>query len=187
MADDYFALLGLQRALTVGDAELKDAWHHTAATARDAETIHRAYATLRDPARRIGHLLELHGRKIDSEETPGERLFDLFFTVAAALKTADIVGTQIESTSSALHRAGLTNQLLTSLDELTLAGAAVAVERTNRDTQLTSLAANFLNFSDAEWEVLTSLGSDFAFLTKWTGEIQKRETRLQETLMGKIV
>lgn len=185
--EDYFATLGLRQALVLDDAQLKDAWHQAAAAASDAEEIHRAYSALRDPARRIGHLLERHGRTPAGAETPGARLFDLFFTVAAVLKNADAIVTQIESAASALQRAGQTPRLLTSLDDLTSAGAAVAAEKATRDTQLTSLAEKFPHMSNAEWDLLTSLGSDFAFLTKWAAEIQKRETRLQETLMGKIV
>ncbi len=187
MSADCFAVLGLRQALVIEEAELKNAWHRAAAVTADTEKIHRAYAVLRDPARRIEYLLTLHGRKTASAEKPGTRLFDLFFTVAATLKNADAVVAQIESATSALQRAGLTPTLLTSLDELTASAAAVTAERSTRDAQLASLASAFPTLADAEWETLAALGSDFTFLSKWDEEIQKRETRLQETLMGEIV
>ena len=187
MSENYFGALGMAQALVVHEAELKDAWHRAAAGNTNNEEIHRAYAVLRDPAKRIAHLLELHGRKSASAESPGAQLFDLFLEVAGTLKNADTIVTQIESATSALQRAVWTEKLLSNLDALSSAGAAVSAEKTRRDTQLTSLAVHFPNLSDIEWERLTSLGNDFTFLSKWDGEIQKRETRLQETLIGKIV
>jgi len=186
---DYFASLGIARGLFIDEPGLKNAWHAAAARAaepNEVEEIHRAYAVLREPARRIEHMLELHGRPAAGGEKPGARLFDLFFTVGAALKKADAVVAQIESAPSALQRAGLTPSLLTSLDALASTHVAVSEERSLRDAQLTTLAPVFPHLSDAAWESLASLGCDYAFLTKWSGEIQKRETRLQETLMGKI-
>ena len=187
MSEDYFGALGLEQALVVDAVELKDAWHRAAAGSTNSQEIHRAYAALRDPAQRIEHLLTWHGRKVVSSEKPGARLFDLFFTVATALKNADAIVAQIESATSALQRAGMTKTLLTSLEELTNASRLVAAERFTRNDQLTTLSQTFPNLMEVEWEFLTSLGNDFTFLSKWDGEIQKRETRLQETLMGKIV
>ncbi len=186
MAEDYFERLGMPQSPVIDELALKESWHRAAAQAENPEDVHRAYAVLRDQAKRIEHLLTLHGQKTVTSEQPGATLFDLFFTVAAALKTADEIGTRISEAATALQRAGLTNHLFVSLDELTAANQAITVEENTRSTQLNSLASHFPNLSCVEWEILASLGNDFAFLTKWETEIQKRTTKLQETLMGKI-
>ncbi|HEX8373361.1 MAG TPA: hypothetical protein VF585_11305 [Chthoniobacterales bacterium] len=188
MSGDYFQVLRMPQRLVFEEAELKDAWHRAASEAdpSKAEAIHGAYSVLRDPARRIEHVLALHSRTTASAEQPGARLFDLFFSVASALKAADAVVVQIEAAATALQRAGLAPRLLGSLDELAEARTAVQSQRAARETSLQELAARFPRLTDADWETLTSLGSDFSFLTKWAGEIQKRETRLQEMLIGQM-
>ena len=185
MNGDYFKLLGMSQALVVDESQLKDAWHRAAALAENPEEVHRAYAVLREPARRIEHLLALQGRKTGGNEKPGATLFDLFFTIGATLKKADDIYRRASEATSALQRAGLTGELLASLDELQSAGQFILTEKDQRKAELT--AFSFPNLSDQEWETLATLGNDFSFLSKWENEIRKRESHLQEILIGKIV
>jgi DnaJ-domain-containing protein 1 len=184
---DYFAVLGLSRSPVLEEKDLKEAWHQAAATTANSEEIHRAYAVLREPAKRIEHLLTLAGKKTAHSEKPGATLFDLFFSVADVLRKSDAVSARISTANTALERAALTHELLASLDGLAVAQQSISSENLERKQRLLALSENFPDLTTEAWKNLATLGNDFAFLGKWKQEIEKRETRLQETLLGKIV
>ena len=133
MSGDYFELLGLPRKILLEESELKDRYHQAAASQANAEAVNRAYAILKEPAQRIGHLLTLHGRHHISNKQPGASLFGLFFDVSNELKKSDETIAALKSAPSALQRAALIDPVLSLLGDL---GKTVDLVQTTVDPRI---------------------------------------------------
>ncbi|MEY2564419.1 MAG: DnaJ subfamily er 11 [Verrucomicrobiota bacterium] len=190
---DYFALLNQPRAPWLDPDQLKDAYHkQTLQTHPDAQpsgrsegadsafsTLNEAYQVLQDPKRRLQHLLSLEGRPPSSSgQTIPKQLDDLFPEVGALTQRAQLLVEKFNATSNALSRSLLKPSLLefqrdaketreklralsdVSLAELHAIGEVWAKDRT--DT----------------FDRLLDLYYTFAYLTRWTAQLEEMEFQL---------
>ena len=184
---DCFALLQLPQSILLDERTLKDQYHALAAVKNESEeTINQAYGILKEPAKRIAHLLSLHQRPSPAGERPEAALFDLFFVINTVLNKSDAVISAIATANSALQRASQAAGLLTSLQELEDTIAQVNASEAQRSQNLEELNTRFPELADTEWKRLTEIGSDLVFLTKWKQEIGKRQTQVHEVMTGLI-
>ena len=185
MVADCFALLQVPRMILLDERVLKDRFHLMMAAKEAApETLNEAYALLKVPARRIAHLLTLHGRTPVTGEQPEAGLFDLFFDVSTVLKKADELIANIGAASSAVQRAALTEAVLASLQNLESTVDLVNASEARHLDNLREIDLSFPELDEAQWKRLAEIGGDLVFLTKWKQEVGKRLTRMQEAIMG---
>ncbi|HEV3409330.1 MAG TPA: DnaJ domain-containing protein, partial [Chthoniobacterales bacterium] len=112
---DYFALLDQPRQPWLDPEQLKQAFHartlqaHPDARPNESRNsfaeVNEAYQVLRDPKRRLQHLLALHGDAPSPQaaRVPTE-LEELFPRVAGLLREAEIVQGRITTAATALTR-----------------------------------------------------------------------------------
>ena len=183
-AFDAFAILGLDRALTIDDADLNSAWkelsrtHHPDQETGDTDqsaTVNRAYDLLRAPSRRLRHWLELQGIAIGRQASIEPSLMDLFSRIGPLLQEADEVLQKRSAASSALAKALLAESEIATQQRLqdllaTLQGELAAT--TDRFPTLESGTSP--GNSDEALGALARLG----FLEKWQQQVQERVMNL---------
>ena len=191
---DYFALLAQPRRPWLNPDELKQTFHARTLQAhpdvRSADDsasnsealfaeINEAYQVLREPKRRLQHLLDLTGapRAVQSAAIP-PALEDLFPAVAALTQRADAV---IEKAAAA------TNSLSLSLVKGESVAALAAIEGMLAQLQnLHEQATATLREVDERWcsdpnpelPALQGLYLQFSYLARWIAELEERRARL---------
>ena len=124
--EDAFAYFGISRRPLIDEPALKETYlrlaadRHPDASGGDDEEFHlvqEAYKTLRDPATRLRHLLELvfPTFKRDGGHVPHA---DLFLQAGNAVQAARTVWQRFENTSSALARALLSPEIAEALRQI---------------------------------------------------------------------
>lgn len=186
---DYFALLDQPRAPWLDPEKLKDTYHQKTLRAHpDAQTsrpgaeasdetftsLNEAYQVLQDPKRRLHHLLSLEGAAPSStDQTVPNQLHDLFPAVGALAQRANLLLEKIRATSNALSRSLLKPQILEVQNE------AGKVRERIQDLSDASLAE--LGRINTAWatnpvgqmEALSSLYFAFAYLTRWSTQLDE--------------
>jgi curved DNA-binding protein CbpA len=181
--DDAFALFGLKRRPLLDEAALKEKYlrlaanRHPDASGGDEEKFHRvqeAYKTLREPAARLRHLLDLEfpAHRKDGEQAPHA---ELFLRAGSALQAARAVSQRLESTSSALARALLSPEIAAALRQIREAFQSVQQAEDELAGQLEDLDRRWPDVSPDE---LSGLASSFRFLARWTAQLSEWEFRL---------
>lgn len=186
---DYFALLDQPRRPWLDPEKLKDSYHQKTLEAHpDTQTsrpgaeatdtaftsLNDAYQVLQDPKRRLHHLLSLEGAAPSStDQTVPNQLHDLFPAVGTLTQRANLLLEKIGATSNALSRSLLKPQILEVQNE------AKQVRARIQDLFDVSLAE--LRRIDAAWatnpteqlEALSNLYFAFAYLTRWSAQIDE--------------
>lgn len=182
---DLFALLEQPRRPWIDEHAVKEAFHRRASRAHPdltggdsafAVDLNAAFATLRDPVKRLRHFLELEDPRAleEPQVIPGD-LGELFPRVAAARQALTTYAARRRVAGSAVARALLT-------DEEHAAKAAADHARTILEKRLTE-ALDEVRALDAKWPfpeahtALAGLLARLAYLTRW--ERQLREAALQ--------
>jgi hypothetical protein len=152
---DFFAFFGFKRAAAIDLGELKNRFHHLAASehpdvagASDFAQLNVGYQTLLDPKKRLAHLLELQGSNTASIAEPPPDLVTTFFEVAAALHTRDVAAINARCAQLTAIR----DQMVKSLCDL-------------RADELSSLRASHQHF---------------AFLDRWLEQLNEAAFRAGE-------
>lgn len=193
---NHFAALGLPESLLLDESVLRDAFHtrsallHPDANGADTAGFQRlndAFHTLRQPAKRLLHLLELHGKKAAANNQPPRELSDLFFQIGTALQNADRILRQHDQTTNPLQKALLLDPLLQHTDQLADILGILEQQETKHLENLLPLQEAWPHLSDAQWPLLASTAEALSYLGKWQSEIQERQTRITETTSGAIL
>jgi curved DNA-binding protein CbpA len=179
---DAFELLRLPRRPLLDEAQIRAAFQRRAAEVHpdvagggesDFAELTKAHETLRDPALRLRHLLELEGAVGTSTAIPAE-LAVLFPRVAQARQRIDAFLAKRAEARGGIARALLAGEGATVRKEAEETAQALGAEyvRAVRDLQL----------ADAAWPEmsgLVALQGRFAFLGKWSSQLREALLRLE--------
>jgi hypothetical protein len=182
--EDAFALFGFERRPLIDEAALKERYlqlaaaRHPDSSGGGDEKFHHlqeAYRTLREPASRLRHLLEL--------ESPSERRnaagaaphADLFLSAGSAVQSARTIAQRLENTTSVLGRALLSPEIAAALRQVREAFQSIQEARDELAQRLADLDRRWPEVSPNE---LTVLASSFKFLERWAAELSEWEFRL---------
>ena len=180
---DHFATLDQPRRPWLDPEALRECFHRAAAQHHpDAAgggderfaALNAAYATLREPAPRLRHLMELAAPDLLARPAViPPALGDLFMQLAARRRAAETFLQKRSAASSPLARALLAaEQSALRLDLDT----ALAQLTTSHDTALAELRAldtAWPSHTPADLETLATLQARFAFLAKWTAQLRE--------------
>ena len=181
--EDAFSLFGLERRPLIDEAALKEKYLRLAATRHpdlsggNDEKFHLlqdAYKTLREPAERLRHLVELEfpGCGIQSESTPHT---ELFMSAGSAVQAAKAIFSRLENTTTAMARALLAPDIAAALEQVRGALQSIQQARDQLKVRIENLDARWPEVSVAE---LAALASSFAFLSRWKSQLSEWEFRL---------
>ncbi len=176
-AEDYFALLDLPRQADLSEEEIQAHYHQRIAAchpdkatskeerahfAERATALNVAWTTLRHPASRVRHLLDLIAPDQTRDSSLAPELMELFARTGQALQIADACLSEKARANSALAKALLIERELDAQEQLQDALAAV--------TQ----AQNAVDFSATEPDALRELYTQLSFLEKWQSQLNER-------------
>ena len=186
---DYFALLDQPTRPWLDPEKLKDSYHQKTlkahpdtqtsrpgpdATSTPFASLNEAYQVLQDPKRRLHHLLNLKGAAPSStDQTVPSPLHDLFPAVGMLSQRANHLQEEIQAASNALSRSLLKPQILEVQSQ--------AREVRARIQELFDVSLAELRRIDAAWgtnpteqiEALSNLYSAFAYLTRWSAQVDE--------------
>lgn len=181
MAADCFQLLGLPRAATLSQDEVRAAFQKAAAAAhpdaaadgteRAARTaqftaLNEAAATLTSLPRRLRHLLELEYPEIAAQKTGApmdDAMMDLFSLTAATVQRAAAVQAQKRTAATALARAVLAPQEMQAQEQLEATTQKVEAARASLEADLTDIHTG---------AALAAAAARAAFLEKWQAQLR---------------
>ena len=181
--EDAFAVFGIDRRPLIDEAALKETYlslaadRHPDASGGDDEGFHlvqEAYKTLRDPAARLRHLLELAfpNFKKESGHVPHA---EIFLRAGNAVQAARTVWQRFENTSSALARALLSPEIAEALRQIRAASGFVEEAEDDLEGQLGQLDTRWPDVSPDE---LSALATAFRFVSRWKSQLSEWEFQL---------
>jgi len=187
---DYFALLDQPRAPWLDLEDLKEAYRRKTlethpdtggaerTDARFAE-INKGFQILEDPKRRLQHVLELEGRPppASGQSVPGP-LHDLFPKVGALIQRAQQLSHKLGATSNALSRSLLKPEALEVQRELVATRAALRNLEKKALGELEASNVGWMSDRSAKFERIADLYYAFAYLSRWTAQLDEIEFQL---------
>jgi curved DNA-binding protein CbpA len=181
--EDAFAVFGISRRPLIDEPALKETYlrlaadrHPDASGGKDEEfhLVQEAYKTLRDPATRLRHLLELAFPTFqkDGANVPHA---ELFLRAGTAVQAARTIWQRFENTSSALARALLSPEIAEALRQIREASGLVQEGEDELARQLEDLDTRWPNVSADE---LSALATAFRFVSRWKSQLSEWEFQL---------
>ena len=181
--EDAFAFFGISRRPLIDEPALKETYlrlaadRHPDASGGDDEEFHlvqEAYKTLRDPATRLRHLLELvfPTFKRDGGHVPHA---DLFLQAGNEVQAARTVWQRFENTSSALARALLSPEIAEALRQIRAASGFVQHADDELARQLEDLDSRWPDVSPDE---LSALATACRYVSRWKAQLSEWEFQL---------
>ena len=162
----------LTRSAATHPDKFTDPAEKETAQARFAE-LNTAHETLRDPKRRLQHLLTLErGRKPDEVHDILPATADLFQQVGQLLRDLAPFLAQREAETSPLLKAQTYPKALDWLEQVTTLQKTLTQSLQHLDTQLQSLNKNWTP------ETLEPLFHQYSYLQKWREQLNDRAMRL---------
>jgi curved DNA-binding protein CbpA len=162
----------LTRSAATHPDKFTDPTEKETAQTRFAE-LNTAHETLRDPKRRLQHLLTLErGHKPDEVHDILPGTADLFLQVGQLLRAIDPFLAQREAETSPLLKAQTYPQALDWLEQLTPLQQTLTQTLQHLDTQLQSFNKNWTP------ETLEPLFHQYSYLQKWREQLNDRAMRL---------
>ena len=190
---DFFALLDQPRRPWLDPEKLKEAFHaktlrtHPDANARGADAIaaesafaqiNEAHQVLRDPKRRLQHLLSLEGRPpAAGGGTVPREIADAFQAVAASTQTADVALQKTAAATSPLSRSLVAVELSQARSGIDEALGTLLALRQEADAELRDLS-DAAAAADDRFSRLENLYFRYAYLTRWIGQLEEKRTQL---------
>jgi curved DNA-binding protein CbpA len=137
-------------------------------------SLNEAYQVLRDPKRRLHHLLTLEGTApSSSDQTVPQHLHDLFPVVGALTQRANLLLEKIRVTSNRLSKSLLKPQILEVQNEAK--GVREKIQNLS-DASLAELRQINLAWAknpEEQIEALSKLYFAFAYLTRWSTQLDE--------------
>jgi curved DNA-binding protein CbpA len=179
---DYFALLDQPRQPWLEPEQLKQAFHtktlslHPDTQPKQSETgfaeINEAYQVLRDPKRRLEHLLDLEGyRPPKRSAVIPKQVEALFPAIASLMRNADVLAGKLREATHALSRSLLKAETLRLQDGLHEAHEKVSRLNADALVELKQLRAEDV----AE---LHELYLVFSYCGRWLSELEEKRLQL---------
>ncbi|MDB6171131.1 MAG: hscB [Chthoniobacteraceae bacterium] len=183
---DYFSILDQPRRPWLEEAPLKESFQRLAAiqhpdkagtgdAARFA-VLNSAYSTLKEPALRLRHLLELESEPLPSTAQIPPALAQVFMELAGARGKLDRFLAKQSGASSPLGKAMVAIEKNALQESWELMARRIRTAKESATERLMQL--------DADWhgpepvrETLVALHQEFAYLARW-------ETQLREALLS---
>jgi curved DNA-binding protein CbpA len=181
--EDAFAVFGISRRPLIDDPTLKETYlrlaadRHPDASGGEDEEFHlvqEAYKTLRDPAARLRHLLELAFPTFRKEGGHVPHA-ELFLRAGNAVQAARAVWQRFENTSSTLARALLSPEIAEALRQIREAAGLVEEAEHELERQLTDLDTRW---PDVFPDELSTLATAFRFVSRWKSQLSEWEFQL---------
>ena len=181
--EDAFAVFGVSRRPLIDESALKQTYlklaadRHPDAFEGDDEEFHliqEAYKTLRDPATRLRHLLELAFPTFRREGGQMPHA-EVFLRAGSAVQAARTVWQRFENTSSALARALLSPEIAEALRQIRAASGFVQQADDDLTRQLEDLDSRWPDISPDE---LSALATAFRFVSRWKSQLSEWEFQL---------
>ncbi len=184
---DYFALLEQPRAPWLDLDQLKNAYHKKTLHAHpDAQPsgepkssiepitdLNEAYQVLRDPKRRLYHLITLEKAAPPSDGTVPSQLFDLFPAIGAVTQRANLVLEKIQTTSNNLSRSLLKPEILKVQTETKAVRQKIQEFMDAALIQLREINAGWAKSSTDHIDALSDLYLRFAYLGRWSKQLDE--------------
>jgi curved DNA-binding protein CbpA len=169
-----FARLGLEKRLTISEAELREAFRSAGKSGHpdaggsgdDFALLQDAFARLSSPSRRLRCWLEANGLTGEERGAISPALLDLFSIVGASLQQADAVTKRREAALSALAKAMLEPAVQQARESLESTLDQVSKALQTEEARFPELEAG----RGDPWLV----ARDLAFLEKWQAELKSR-------------
>ena len=182
---DFFAVLGLPRAAALDEQCLHRAYTERSRTAHPdhggsealAAQLNAAYEALRNPEKRMKHLLELSGSpdaKAWRTVPLDESMMSLFSELGKAMESSAKFLDRKAKASSALAKALLTGEEMQQRAVLEGIGFELERRRREMETQLPHLDAALASAEPDAWKQLGSMQARFAYLAKWQAQVRER-------------
>jgi len=188
---DYFALLEQPRRPWLDLEELKQAFHSqsllnhpdvqgSAASETEAgfEQINEAHQALKDPKRRLQHLLALENYSAPSGGTIPKELEDLFPEVAFITQEAERVRQQALAVTNALSRSLLRAELLGAQNGIVAILEKLLSLQREAEGELQQLSHSWTESGSDRFEQLHGLYVRFSYVTRWIAELDEKQTQL---------
>lgn len=172
-----FEIIGLEPALDLDLEVAESAWrersrgaHPDSSTgdAAAAAEIHEAWNTIKTPASRLRHWLELNQIEIPRAGAISERMMGMFAEVGGVLNEVDAFIAKKKAATTALAKALLTEAEMNAQQTLQAMIAKLQSEQTILQSKFAEIDAA-KDFS-AGLDVLSQLG----FLEKWSAQCRER-------------
>ena len=186
---DYFALLDQPRLPWLDLDELKNKFHQKTLsahpdtqTASDATSqtdtsfaiVNEGYQVLQDPKRRLHHLLTLeNSAPASAGQTIPTQLEDLFPAVSALTQQAQSLLQKISATSTALSRSLLQPQILELQKQTKELREQIQNLSDASLDELRSLSSRWTKNLDEEISALSNLYFAFAYLSRWSAQLDE--------------
>jgi curved DNA-binding protein CbpA len=179
---DYFALLDQPRSAWLDPEQLKQAFHAKTLRAhpdvQEEQTgddafaeLNKAYQVLRDPKRRLQHLLTLLDQLPGKTAAIPREIEELFPAVAGLTRQADAVLQKLARSTSALGLSLVRAELVRTRQEVDGMLARLHQMHGAAAKELYEVAA------DAS-ETLQQLYLRFSYLTRWISELEEKKLNL---------
>jgi curved DNA-binding protein CbpA len=180
---DYFALLDQPRLPWLDPVALKEVFHrktleqHPDATAASSENrfaeLNAAYQTLQDPKRRLHHLLSLENRAPAANLAVPSELQELFLDLGAFKQRTNLLLGKFQATSNALSRSLLKPETVAFQNDLAGWRGKISTMVESATQQLREINSRWLSDRDGQIEQLTNLYLTFAYLGRWTEQLDE--------------
>ena len=187
---DYFALLEQPRAPWLDPAVLKDAYHRktlqahpdsaTTGHEKDFAELNAAHQTLQDPKRRLHHLLSLEDRAPSATQTVPAQLQELFLDLGALTQRADSLLEKMRTTSNALSRSLLKPEAAVLQNEVATWRKKIGTLLDAANEELRGINSRWPSSRDAEISALSNLYLTFAYLGRWSDQLDEIAFKLSE-------
>ena len=180
---DHFATLALPRRPWLEPESVKDAFHrigaarHPDSPGGDAETfatVNAAWQALREPATRLRHLLELEYPAALAASAPiPAGLAEDFMRMARLRRSLDDFLRREKAATGALEKALLAGERSTLAQQLNTELAKLEATHQTALADLRALDAGWPTRDETTAAPLAALQQQFAFLTKWIGQLRE--------------
>jgi DnaJ-class molecular chaperone len=203
---DYFGILELGRKAALEEEVLRKAFHeagkavhpdaasapldpdatvgrglslHASERQGDFEVVGEAYGVLRDPGKRLKHLL---GLEFPEEEIGGGRgmvsgdLLDLFGRAGEVLQGADEVLRKKAAATTALGKAMLAKEEIAAQQAVQEVGFEIDALRRAEEERLLEFDGLLARDREAALLLGTEMVRRFGFLTKWQARVREQVT-----------
>ena len=191
---DYFAFLDQPRRPWLDPEELKQAFHQKTLEAHpDAQTpsdrdetftrLNEAYQALREPKRRLHHMLALEGGPANTNNVsiPVD-IENLFPLVAALIQESETVMGKLETSTNALSRSLVRPDLIKTAASVRQMVRTLGHLHDEAINELRAKGDSWISGSSEHRADLEDLYLRFSYLTKWISELGERELQLTSAL-----
>ncbi len=182
---DSFAVLGLPRTAALDEEDLlhaytkrsRDAHPDHGGSEADASRVNAAYETLRQPDKRLKHLLELAGpaeAKAWRTVPLDDAMMQLFSRLGAVMDASARFLVRKAAAASALAKALLACEEMLHRESLEQIGFEIEAKKTELVSGLAALDAATASGSAGAWKDLAALQARLAYLGKWQAQVRER-------------